>query len=35
MKLKTKNVSSNYGLDLKRNGWILISERDNAVTEDA
>lgn len=35
MGLKTKNTSSNYGLDLESSGWILISERDNAVLEEA
>lgn len=34
MRIKTKNNSSNYGLDLESKGWILISERDNAVPED-
>jgi len=34
MGLKTKNTSSNYGLDLESNGWILISERDTALLED-
>lgn len=35
MRLKPKNISSNYGLDLESNRWILISERDNAAPEDA
>lgn len=33
MGLKTKNISSNYGLDLESNTCISISERDNAVLE--